>query len=333
PHDDAIETRERACANLLHCLDTGILPLRAWTRLPIILPGERTSTLVEPGRTVYARLSESDAVPGVLDASLWVGYVWADEPRSGASVVVTGTDGDAIRREAAKIARRYWDARHAFHFVAPAGSADWCIEQALALGGSSIFISDSGDNPTAGGVGDVPFFLERLLAHPAFARGERTAIYASIPDAVAVGACMAAGVGKEVAVSLGGKLDSVHGRPLPVRGQVMTLFPDDPVGGDLAVLRVSGVDTIITSRRKPYHFVRDLVTLGLDPAAHHVTAVKIGYLVPDLRQTARHALLALTPGAVNQDIPSLTYTRVPRPVFPLDPDMPDPPLQITLFGT
>ncbi len=113
----------------------------------------------------------------------------------------------------------------------------------------------------------------------------------------------------------------------------MTLFPDDPVGGDLAVLRISGVDTIITSRRKPYHFVRDLVTLGLDPAAHHVTAVKIGYLVPDLRQAAQHALLALTPGAVNQDIPSLTYTRAPRPVFPLDPDMPDPPLQITLFGT
>lgn len=333
PHDDAVETRERACANLLHCLDTGILPLRAWTRLPIILPGERTSTLVEPGRTVYARLSQSDAVPGVLDASLWVGYVWADEPRSGASVVVTGTDGNAVRREAEKIARRYWDARHAFDFVAPAGSADWCIEQALALGGSSIFISDSGDNPTAGGVGDVPFFLERLLAHPAFARDERTAIYASVPDAVAVGACMAAGVGKEAAVSLGGKLDSVYGRPLPVRGRVMTLFPDDPVGGDLAVLRVGGVDTIITSRRKPYHFVRDLVTLGLDPAAHHVTAVKIGYLVPDLRQAARHALLALTPGAVNQDIPSLTYTRVPRPVFPLDPDMPDPPLQITLFGT
>jgi len=57
----------------------------------------------------------------------------------------------------------------------------------------------------------------------------------------------------------------------------------------------------------------------------------IGYLVPDLRQAARHALLALTPGAVNQDIPSLTYRRVQRPVFPLDPDMGDPDFEIALI--
>jgi microcystin degradation protein MlrC len=132
-------------------------------------------------------------------------------------------------------------------------------------------------------------------------------------------------------VTLGGKLDPVHGRPLPVRGRVETLFHDDPVGGDIAVVRVGGVHAIVTSRRKPYHYVRDLQKLGLAPAAHHVTAVKIGYLVPDLRKAARHALLALTPGAVNQDIPSLTYRRVPRPVFPLDPDMPDPDVPIAVF--
>jgi microcystin degradation protein MlrC len=114
---------------------------------------------------------------------------------------------------------------------------------------------------------------------------------------------------------------------------VMTLYRDDPVGGDMVVLRAGGVHAVITSRRKPFHFVSELQKLGLDPAAHHVTAVKIGYLEPDLRQAARHALLALTPGAVNQDIPSLTYTRVPRPVFPLDPDMPDPEFQPMLFGT
>ena len=332
PHDDAEETRERACANLLHCLDGGIRPLRAWTPIPVILPGERTSTLVEPGRSVYARLAESDVVPGVIDASLWVGYVWADEPRSAAAAVVTGTEPAAIRQEAAKIARRYWDARHQFGFVAPAGNADWCIEQAVALDDTSIFISDSGDNPTAGGVGDVPYLLERLLAHPAFAGGDRTAIVAGITDAAAVATCTAAGIGQEVALSVGGKLDPVHGRPLPVRGRVERLFPADPVGGDLAVVRVGGVHAILTTRRKPYHYVRELQKLGLDPAAHHVTAVKIGYLVPDLRRAARHALLALTPGAVNQDIPNLTYTRVSHPVFPLDPDVPEWEPAIRVFG-
>ena len=86
-----LQTREKACANLLHCLDNGIRPLRAWVRIPVILPGERTSTMVEPGRSVYASLQESDSVPSILDASLWVGYVWADEPRSSGCALVSGT--------------------------------------------------------------------------------------------------------------------------------------------------------------------------------------------------------------------------------------------------
>jgi microcystin degradation protein MlrC len=331
PHDDAIETRARACVNLLTCLDQGLRPLRAWCRIPVILPGERTSTLVEPGRTVYARLAESDVVPGVLDASLWVGYVWADEPRSSATAVVTGTDAGAVQREAATIAQRYWDARTDFDFVAPAGSADWCIDRAVAIGGTSIFISDSGDNPTAGGVGDVPYLLGRLMARPHFAAGERSAIVASIVDSAAVAVCKAAGVGGEVDLSLGGKLDAVHGAPLAVRGRVRTLLLDDAVGGDIAVVQAGGVRAVVTSRRKPYHEVSDLQKLDLDPADYHVTAVKIGYLVPGLRAAARHALLALTPGAVDQDIPALTYSRVVRPIYPLDQDLPAWAPQIRVF--
>lgn len=332
PHEDALVTRQRAAANLLHCLDNQLRPLRAWTRVPVILPGERTSTLVEPGRGLYARLGESDSAPGVIDASLWVGYVWADEPRSGASVVVTGTDSQVARREAATIARRYWDARRDFQFPVPAGNAEWCIARAVEFDERAIVISDSGDNPTAGGAGDSPFLLDRLLAHRLFASGERTAIVASIADAAAVARCIAGGIGREVELSLGGKLDPVHARPLAVCGEVITLFPGDPIGGDLAVVRVGGVHVILTSRRKPYHVIRDFVAVGLDPAAYHLTVVKIGYLEPELRLAARHALLALTPGAVDQDIPRLPYRRMLRPVFPLDPDMPQPDLTIQLFG-
>jgi len=332
PHDDVLQTREKACATLIHCLDQQIRPLRAWARIPVILPGERTSTLVEPGKSVYASLRESDLVPGILDASLWVGYVWADEPRSSASVVVTGTDPANVRHEAEKIARRYWDTRKDFGFGVPAGSADWCIEQAIGLPGNAVVISDSGDNPTAGGVGDIPYFVGSLLAHAPLASGQLTAIYASIPDPAAVAACFAAGIGQDVDVSLGGKLDPVHAQPFPVHGTVAALLPDDPVGGRIAVLRAGGVRIILTSRRKPYHFITDFSNLGLDPAAHKITAVKIGYLEPELRQIARHALLALTPGAVNQDIAALQYQRVSRPIYPLDPDFEAPDLTASLFG-
>jgi microcystin degradation protein MlrC len=332
PHEDAVETKERACANLVRCLDEGIRPMRAWVRIPVILSGERTSTQVEPARTIYGRLKESDAVPGVIDASLWVGYVWADEPRSSATVVVSGTDARATAREAETIARRYWAARDDFGFCAPAGDPDWCIEQALARGEKRVFLSDSGDNPTAGGAGDVPTFLGHLLAQPALAAGERTAIHASVVDPEAVRVCRRAGVGEEVTLRVGGKLDPVHAVPLALRGRVHSLLDDDPVGGPIAVVRSGGVNAVITSRRKPYHHVADLGAVGLDVASHDITAVKIGYLEPDLRRAAAYALLALTPGAVNQDIRGLPYRRVRRPIYPLDPGMPDPDLSARVFG-
>ena len=320
PHEDVIETREKACRLLVRALDEDLRPCRAWARIPVLLAGERTSTFVEPGRGVYAALAESDGAPGLLDASLFAGYAWADEPRTGAAAVVTALDPAVARVEVVKIARRFWKARREFDFIAPAGSADWCIAQAVQTEGSAVFISDSGDNPTAGGAGDTPYFVGRLLAREEFRGGSLTAIFASIPDPAAVEACGRAGAGRTVELSLGGKLDP-RVEPLRLRATVHSLHPADPVGGDLAVVKAGGVHIILTSRRKPFHVIREFTRLSLDPAAHKVTAVKIGYLEPELRAAARRALLALTPGAVNQDIPSLPYLRVRRPMFPLDDAM------------
>lgn len=326
PHTDAPQTRERAARMLVECLEQGVRPKRAFVRVPIILPGERTSTLVEPCKTLYRRLSESDAVAGVMDASLWIGYVWADEMRVGGAVVVTGTDEVTIAREAERIAGRYWDARHDLGFTVPAGDADWCIHQALACDERPVIISDSGDNPTAGGAGDVPYFIERLLQHDGFASRSSgaSAIYASIPDAAAIEQCFAAGMGATVTCALGGKLDPLHGQPFSVPGEIVHLSDGDPVAHRQAVLRVGRVGRvhiIVTERRKPFHRLDDFRRLGLEPQAHDLVAVKIGYLEPELQALAKHAFLALTPGAVNQDIPSLPFRRVVRPVFPLDSEM------------
>ena len=316
PHVDYLATREKAVQMLVSCLREGIRPLQTRIPVPVILPGERTSTEWEPGLSVYAALPETDKQPGVLDASIFVGYVWADEPRASATVIVTGTDEAVNKREAARLGQLYWQARHEFNFGVPTGTIDDCIEMALAASEDCVFISDSGDNPTAGGVGDVPAFLERLLAH-----NVPSAVMASIVDATAVSDCQAAGLNNSVTVSLGGKLDPVHGRPLTVTGRVIHLQEKDNVGGDMAVLQSGGVKVIITQRRKPFHFIAEFEKLGIDPLAHKMVVVKIGYLVPDLKRAGPKALLALSPGAVNQDIPSLTYQRIQRPMFPLDEDM------------
>lgn len=324
PHVDAMETKARAVRNLLALLDSGTRPYRAWTRIPVNLPGEKTSTMWEPGTTVYKRLEESDDLPGVIDASLWVGYVWADQPRASATTVVTGTDVAAIRREAETIAKRYWDAREAFRFGVPTGPADWTIEEALKLNQKAVLISDSGDNPTAGGAGDIPYMVERLLANPALASGERTAMVSAIASPEAVRAAKTAGIGNEVTVTIGGVNDPVNGSPFTFTGTVFSIYENDPVGGDIVVVKSGGVHVVIPTRRKPYHHLGEFANLGLAIPDFDITVGKWGYLEPELKNAASAAFQALTPGAVNQDIESLPFRRVQRPVFPLDRAFPEP---------
>ena len=181
PHVDVEETREKAFTMLMTCLREGIRPQMAYIPVPVVLPGEKTSTEWEPGLSLYAPLPEIDQIPGLMDASVFVGYVWADEPRAHATIVVTGTDTDVIHQEAVKLAQAFWDIRQDFRFGVPAGEIDECIQWALAAPEQPVFISDSGDNPTAGGVGDTPIFLERLLALRV-----PDAVVASIADAAAV---------------------------------------------------------------------------------------------------------------------------------------------------
>ncbi|MGW5366223.1 M81 family metallopeptidase [Actinopolymorpha pittospori] len=328
PHIDYVETRERAVRNLVHCLVEDITPVRAWVRVPVLLPGEKTSTRVEPAQSIYATLEPTERLPGVLDASLWVGYAWADEPRSAATVLVSGTDTDTVRAEAERIARAWWDARHDFEFCAPAGQADWCVAQAFESSQRPFFISDSGDNPTAGGSNDVAWLLGHLLTTPALASGERTAIWASCVAPDAVRTCVEAGVGGEVDVEVGGVFGG--GDPVALHGEVTHLTSGDR-GGDIAVVRSGGVFAVLTSRRRAYHYVKDLEALGLDPAAVDITAVKIGYLQPDLYQAAKGWVLALTPGGVDQDLLRLDYQHVVRPVHPQD-DFTDPDLTPVIFG-
>ena len=130
PHIDTLETRRKACAMLVQCLQEGRRPQQVWLPVPVILPGERTSTEVEPAASLYTQLAEVDGVSGVLDASIFVGYVWADEPRSTAAVIVTGFERDVIKREATRLAQAYWEARRQFTFGVPAGTIDQCLEWA-----------------------------------------------------------------------------------------------------------------------------------------------------------------------------------------------------------
>ena len=330
PHEDTWETRERAATNLVDRLESGVRPKKAWVQVPVLLPGEKTSTRIEPAAGIYAQVGEVEKLGGVLDAAIWVGYAWADEPRCQAAVVVTGDDEAVITGEARKLAQSYWAARDDFQFVAPTGSLAECLDVATGSTAKPFFVSDSGDNPTAGGTGDVTWTLARLLERPELVDGSRTTIVASVFDAAAVEACAAAGVGAAVSVDVGGRVDSVHQGPIRVSGTVAALASGDADGGRIVVIDVGGLQVIVTERRKPYHLEADFTALGLSPRAADIVVVKIGYLEPELYDMAADWMLALTPGGVDQDLLRLGHTGIERPMYPFDPDMADPDLTPTL---
>jgi microcystin degradation protein MlrC len=322
PHEDAWDTKERAARNLVAQLHKGQKPHLAWVQVPVLLPGEKTSTRIEPARSLYGQIDEIEAMEGILDASIWVGYAWADEPRCQAAVVVMGDNAELVQAQATKLANDYWRAREDFAFVAPTGSLDHCIREGLASSEKPFFISDSGDNPTAGGAGDVSWTLRVLRAYKS-----RKIIYASIVDPAAVAIARNGG---EVELSVGGKIDPGPSGPVPITGTVHKVH-EDPVGGTIVVVRTGGLHVIITERRKPYHLVKDFTDLDLDPAEMDLTVVKIGYLEPELYNLAKGWLLALTPGGVDQDLLRLGHVRIERPLYPFDPDMPTPDLTATLL--
>lgn len=326
PHEDTWQTRERAARNLVARLRDGGKPLKAWVQVPVLLPGEKTSTRIEPAKGVYGRIPEVEALPGVVDAAIWVGYAWADEPRCRAAIVVTGDDSAVITDQAQRLARAYWDARADFDFVAPTGTLGECVATAIASGSRPFLISDSGDNPTAGGAGDVSATLDYLLQVDELRSGAVTAIYASIVDPAAVATAIAAGVGNDVTVRAGGKIDSGPAGPAALSGAVYAIHRDDKVGGDIAVIKTGGLHVILTSRRKPYHEIVDFTALELDPKTADLVIVKIGYLEPELYELAADWRLALTPGGVDQDLLRLGHHGVRRPLFPFDTDFTDPDL-------
>jgi microcystin degradation protein MlrC len=334
PHEDAMNTKERAVYNLLSRFraSTGSdvearRPYKAWRPVPVLLPGEKTSTRLEPAKSIYAQVPVTEAMDGVLDAAIWVGYAWADEPRNQCAVVVTGDDQEVIAREAERLAKLYWDARKDFVFVADALPLDQALDAALAEGAPRpYFISDSGDNPTAGGTGDVSWTLGELLQRPESAGTDHTVIHASIFDPVAVDAAVAAGVGGTVEVEVGGHVDGGPRGPVPMKAEVFSITEGDPTAGTQVVLRSGSVYEIVTQRRKPFHRITDFTALGLDPLTADIVLVKIGYLEPQLYEAAAGWKLGLTPGGVDQDLLRLPHTHLEPGVYPFEDLDTDPDL-------
>ena len=329
PHEDALESKKRAVDNLLERLENnkGKPAYKAWIPIPILLPGEKTSTRIEPGKSLYAKVDPITKRAGIIDAAIWVGYAWADEPRNHAVVMVTGDDKEQVGVAAEELANSFWDVRSEFVFVAPTATLDESLKKAISSKKHPFIISDMGDNPTAGGAGDVTWTLTEILKNPAFKSDNGPSlIYASIPGPAFVEKAVELGVGGKIDATAGADVDNRYAPPVRLTGIITAIEHGDRHAETEVVVKVGSVRVIVTKKRKPYHREKDFTRLGLNPRQSDIVVVKIGYLVPELYNMRADWIMALTPGGVDQDLERLGYKRINRPMFPLDAEMKDPDL-------
>lgn len=334
PHEDAMESKQRAVENLLDRIESGEgkPAYKAWIPVPILLPGEKTSTRIDPGKSLYAKVAPAADQEGIIDAAIWIGYAWADEPRNHAVVMVTGDDEEKVSSTAEDLAQSFWDVRSEFEFVAPVATLEESLDMALASDKKPFIISDMGDNPTAGGAGDVTWTLTQILARSEFQSPDGPSlIYASIPGPELVEKAVAAGVGGQVEGTAGAAIDDRYAPPIPLSGTVKAIKQGDIHAETEVVVQVGSVQVIVTKKRKPYHHESDFTELDLKPREADIVVVKIGYLVPELYDMRGGWIMALTPGGVDQDLERLGYQRIKRPMFPLDGDMAEPDLSARMM--
>ncbi|WIY53195.1 M81 family metallopeptidase [Devosia sp. YIM 151766] len=314
PHIDTPDTMRRAVTMLVRALKTATRPRLAWAPVPVLLPGERTSTQDEPARSFYAQLHQVEEPTGIWDASFQVGYVWADEPRATACAVVTGTDKAAMEQAALRLAQDYWDIREQFTFGMETGSIAECVDRALASPTHPVVLAESGDNPTGGGVGDRAEILAALLA-----RDAQGVILAGIADQAATDAAYAAGIGARPRLHIGASLDPAS-IPVETEAEIVFLLETDEPRLREAVVRIGGMEVVLTARRRPFHNIADFTRLDLDPRHAKIVVVKSGYLSPELGPLANPGIMALSPGVVDQFVERTQRRHTPRPSYPFDKD-------------
>jgi microcystin degradation protein MlrC len=200
PHRDDRDTCRRAADQLLRVLRTGLRPKKAAVRIPMLVPGEMAITSAAPADALYGCLPEIDAEPGIIEANILIGFAWNDRPWTGATAMVIAEESpETARKHVLALAHRIWDQGQEFRLRTEAAELDEGLSAAIKSDLRPVFLSDSGDNTTAGAPGDLTFVLQTVLE-----RSDLGAV--TVPGITApqiVRACFSAGVGATVTLELG----------------------------------------------------------------------------------------------------------------------------------
>ena len=129
-----------------------------------------------------------------------IGFAWNDRPWSGMTALATASDSaDTALKWALALARRAWDRRGDFGLEMETADIQPGIARAIAADDGPVYLSDSGDNTTAGAPGDLTIVLQAALDAPGIA----DALVLGILAPGTVRRAQEAGVGASIEVELG----------------------------------------------------------------------------------------------------------------------------------
>jgi microcystin degradation protein MlrC len=324
PHRDDKETGYRAADMLLRVLRGKLVPRKAAVRIPMLIPGEVAVTSGGPARDLYGSLPSYDAKPGVLEANILVGFAWNDRPWTAATAfVVTEDDPKLARSEAVDLARRIWERREDFRLRMETAEVGEGLRLAATSRERPVYVSDAGDNTTAGAAGDLTLVLQTALDEPAVT----DMVIAGITAPETVRKLLAAGVGNSVEIDLGSehvsrpKTHRMVTARMEAGGEQLQLGGFQPYRSrESAWARVRIGNVIATFHAQPIGIVtpEHLSAMGIDPRSHQAYVVKLGYLHPQLEDIAARHILLLSDGTSQLDMRRLQWSALNRPTYPID---------------
>ncbi len=322
PHLDREQTGRRA-ARLLNRLFAGAQPTTHIAHLPMLVTGEANATTSPALVDIFQRLVEIDAQ--TLGAAIFLSQPYLDVTHLGSQVMVTTDNDSALAKQLAEeLAEACWQRRDRLRVELH--DVDKAIDRALSIDGRPVVIADGADATNSGAAGDSVHLLREMMD-----RTIEGGALSIMVDPEAVACAKAAGEGGAFRVAVGGKRDHVFSTPLLVDGRVLFVrkakyvlsghlgdhLPIDM--GLSAAVQINDVTLLLVERPGPGSTPMMYRCVGLEPRDHKIVIVKspAGFRA-EFEPFAAGVILAAAPGCAMSRLADVPYTRISRPVWPLD---------------
>jgi microcystin degradation protein MlrC len=335
PHLDMRERGEEA-AGALRALLTGLRPKRAFVRLPIVPPTVTMLTAAGPYAEMieYGQKRRGASGGEIMNVSVMGGFAFADTAKNGLAIVVTArSSAEAARTLALDIAAEGWARRE--RFVPRLSSLDDAVAKALTAGSDAghppLAFADVADNPGGGGRGNTTYLLEAF--HRAGIAGALLGVF---HDPALAAEAHELGVGASFTARFNRDGGDEFSKPFAATATVLALSDGTCRGrrgifagrnirlGKSCALAVGGITVVVISLRTQCADPVFFEMFNLDIARARAVIVKSrGHFRGGFDEFFRHEQI------VEVDLPGLTspmlgrfgWTRLPRPVVPLDRDV------------